>query len=142
VVQCEVYGTQNAAYEFNREERCRSWGSHRRGPTGAIVERVRQVWRKTMNNDRGHNRPRYNAAYTYALFLPYKRIFLAPPTICPTLFLSADLDSWHGKPNGLPQRNMLARTSDTLGFGVCRAVPITPRRIPSVTYLLGRAPVI
>lgn len=33
------------------------------------------------------------------------------------------------------RRNMLARTSDTLGFGVCRAVPITPRRIPSACYL-------
>lgn len=38
-------------------------------------------------------------------------------------------------PTGLPRRNMLARTSDTLGFAVCRAVPITPRRIPSACYL-------
>lgn len=75
---------------------------------------------------------RGNAACTHALFLPYKWIFLAPATICPTLFLSLDLDSRHGRPHGLPRRNMLARTSDTLGFGVCRAVPITPRRIPSV----------
>lgn len=38
-------------------------------------------------------------------------------------------------PTGLPRRNMLARTSDTLGLAVCRAVPITPRRIPSACYL-------
>lgn len=56
-------------------------------------------------------------------------------TVRPSLFLSLDLDSWHGRPHGPPRRNMLARTSDTLGFGVCRAVPITPRRIPSACYL-------
>lgn len=52
-----------------------------------------------------------------------------------SVLFSLDLDSWHGKPPGLPRRNMLANTSDTLGFGVCHAVLIIPRRIPSAGYL-------
>lgn len=111
-------------------------GSHRHGPAGVVIGACvkchARLW-TTIASTMG----RGNIACTYAR-TPRADPPLTTPTsatVRPSLFLSLDLDSWHGRPHGLPRRNMLARTSDTLGFGVCRAVPITPRRIPSACYL-------
>jgi len=78
----------------------------------------------------GHNSPR-------------KRVVLSPPiSLSFSLYVSLFLSCFRSTstpgmegPAGLPRRNMLARTSDTLGFDVCHAVLIIPRRIPSAGYL-------
>jgi len=103
-------------------------------PRVSLLGCVCQVQRKTMD-DCEYNEPWWRRMYAGTP---------PPPRVDPPLAIRDSLS--HSFPFARPRllarktprvsrRNMLARTSDTLGFGVCRAVPITPRRIPSACYL-------
>jgi len=109
-------------------------GSHRHGPAGIVIG----VCVSSATQDYGRLRVQW------AVVTSHVRWNSPPSRVDPPLAIRDSLS--HSFPFARPRllarktprvsrRNMLARTSDTLGFGVCRAVPITPRRIPSACYL-------
>lgn len=112
-----------APYIFNRGRRC----SRRRASAGVVIGacvKCDRLW-ATIAGTMG--------CYQYAT--PQVDTPLAAPTMSLSFPFARPRLLGTEDPTGLPRRNMLARTSDTLGLAVCRAVPITPRRIPSACYL-------